>query len=423
MSQTLHPIQEPKTRQLLAANGQVHQVSTAPPSGWQRLTTHPLWELAFRPWFLLAALCAIASLGVWLAYLQGLLGAWPVAALSPVVWHVHEMLFGFAATVAVAFLLTAVQTWTGLRSLHGGPLIALTLLWLINRVVLWQPYYPLTHVALLLQGLWWLGCIVVFTRLVIRSRNQRNYQFIPLLLMMMLLNLGMLWADSQQQGELALHLARSAIVLFTLLVGIVGGRVIPFFTGRGAPTARVITTPRLDMVLLGLMLLMVFSFLLQPLWPEVLSLWVAPLLIVCGVLHGCRLAHWDSWATRTVPLLWSLHLTYLTLALGLIAMGLSFYWDAVRFADALHLITVGTLGGMILAMMARVSLGHTGRPLQPHRIISVAFALMLIAALLRLVLPIVQQPLLSWQIAVALWWIAFGCFVVVYAPILTRARQ
>ncbi|WP_394391385.1 NnrS family protein [Shewanella woodyi] len=429
MSKTLHSINEPAKQQVSKArlNQQLH--STGELSGAEKnhlppkllsFTQQPLWDLAFRPWFLAGTLSSVLSVGIWILFLHGYLPTLASSGLTPVAWHIHEMLFGFGATIAVAFLLTAAQTWTNKRSINGSALLTLTLIWLMVRALLWSDDTRIQVLALVLQAGWWLACIGFLASMVIRAKSKRNYQFIPLLSVMMLLNLSFLIADFSGHTELALHLARTAILTFGLLVGIVGGRVIPFFTGRGADNAQVKATPILDKLLpvvtiIGIGIFFTGHFIALPFTPAVV-------LISAGIIHLIRLWHWDPLSTRKVPLLWSLQLAYLALGLGLVALGISYHIDLVRFADALHLITVGTIGGMILAMIARVSLGHTGRPLKPHPSLSIAFALMFIGTLVRFILPLLQMPIMAWDISAICWITAFSIFIWHYTHILMSAR-
>ncbi|MCE9688127.1 NnrS family protein [Shewanella sp. AS16] len=422
-----HRAAKPGTRQILSSTGELEAktagtgVKASGYASLRGLSKQAVWDLPFRPWFLAAACLSVVSIGIWISFLQGHFGGFADDGITPLVWHIHEMLFGFGATVAVAFLLTAAQTWTGKRSLHGGGLIALTLVWLSVRVLLWSPAPGLQLLAIGLQALWWLGSIGYLASMLVRARSRRNYQFIPLLGAMMLLNLGFLLADFNGHTQLALHLARSVILLFGLMVGIVGGRVIPFFTGRGAEHAKVVATPLLDKLLPPVTLAGVIVFFTA----DLVSLPFTPatLLIAAGVLHLLRLWCWDPRATLRVPLLWSLHASYLALGLGLVAIGASYYTDAIRFSEALHLITVGTIGGMILAMMARVSLGHTGRPLQPHPALSLAFGLILLGALARVGLPLLGNPAWGWSLAALCWILSFGIFLWHYTPILCAPRK
>ena len=438
MSQALHNIGEPQAGQdnkqresntqkfsfRLSSTGEVEQVSKtrmAMEAPLSKITKLPIWDLAFRPWFISATALSVVSLSIWILFLHGNISPFSAEGISPLIWHIHEMLFGFGATIAVGFLLTAAQTWTKIRSLNGPGLLLLTGIWLAVRVLLLSNSVNLQLLAVALQALWWLVSIGYLTYMVTRANSRRNYQFIPLLSAMMLLNLTLLLADIFGDTELALHLSRSAILMFGLLVGIVGGRVIPFFTGRGADGAQVKTTPLVDkllpiVTLLGVSVFFSGHFIALPFTP-------AALLITAGVLHLLRLYCWDPISTRKVPLLWSLHASYLALGLGLLLLGVSYLTDIIRFADALHLITIGTIGGMILAMIARVSLGHTGRALKPHGSLNIAFALILFGALARFILPLFQQVSLGWDIAAASWIIAFSLFLWHYTPILFSARH
>ncbi|MFT5235432.1 MAG: hypothetical protein ACI90A_000795 [Shewanella sp.] len=427
MSKSLHMINEPSKQQAskarlnqqLNTTGEVEEKIDLPPKVLA-FTQMPIWDLAFRPWFLLATLSSVLSIGAWILFLHGHLPVLATAGLTPVAWHIHEMLFGFGATIAVAFLLTAAQTWTNKRSMNSGALLTLTVIWLMVRILLWSDDPRIQILAIVLQGVWWLTCIGFLASMVIRAKSQRNYPFIPLLSVMMLLNMSFLIADYTGHTELALHLARTAILTFGLLVGVVGGRVIPFFTGRGASNAKVIATPVLDKALpvvtiIGACIFFSGYFVELPFTPAVA-------LISAGTLHLLRLWYWDPISTRKVPLLWSLHSAYLALGVGLIALGLSYFTNLVRFADALHLITIGTIGGMILAMIARVSLGHTGRPLKPHPSINIAFVLIFIGTLVRFILPLLHMPVLAWGISALCWIAAFSTFVWHYARILMSER-
>lgn len=438
MSQTLHKIGEPQTSKdnklresntqkfsfRLASTGEVEQVSKtrmAMPAPLSKITKLPIWDLAFRPWFISATALSVISLSIWILFLHGKISPFSVGGISPLIWHIHEMLFGFGATIAVGFLLTAAQTWTKIRSLNGLALLLLTGIWLAVRVLLLSHSVNLQLLAIALQALWWLVSIGYLTYMVSRAKSRRNYQFIPLLSAMMLLNLALLLADIFGDTQLALHLSRCTILMFALLVGIVGGRVIPFFTERGADGAKVKPTPLVDKLLPVVTLLCVSVFFSGHF--IALAFTPAALLITAGILHLLRLYCWDPISTRKVPLLWSLHASYLALGLGLLLLGVSYLTDIIRFADALHLITIGTIGGMILAMIARVSLGHTGRALKPHGSMNIAFALIFFGALARFILPLFQQASLGWDIAAASWLIAFSLFLWHYTSILLSAKH
>lgn len=375
---------------------------------------HVFWSLAFRPLFFLAAVLAVLAMGVWLVLLNGsLISARP--ALPLLLWHIHEMLFGFGFTVAVGFLLTAAQNWTGLRGPSGAYLMVLAGLWVLVRGLLWLDV-PVVAV-LMVQAVWWMLVIVGLGVLLIPAQSRRNYQFLPILIVVASLHLCFLWFASQEQDALAVHLARSALLFFCLVMGVVGGRVIPMFTRNAVPGSHVKATPRLDQTLLvfsllgacGYLLYGLVSFPLSPAW----------LLMLVALLHWVRLAHWGGWHCCHEPLLWSLHLSYLALGAGLGFFGLAHtgYWFGQ--SEALHLITVGAMGLMILSMISRVSLGHTGRPLRASSIVAAAFGLMAAAAVVRVLFPLFDWLLVGWNLSGMLWIGAFSLFLLAYVPILT----
>jgi len=383
------------------------------------------WDLAFRPLFLAASLMSIFSFLVWALILNGAINWQPL--LNPLLWHVHEMIFGFALTVAVGFLLTAVQTWTGLRSLNGQGLALLCGLWLLARLLIWQNIWPantaLFIALLIVQASWWVVFISFFARLLVRAGSRRNYLFIPLLATIAVLNLAFIQLSFSGHEHAALHLAQSTILFFAVMIAIISGRIMPMFTRNGCRMAGIHTdiraTDKTDKVLLWLSLFGAISFLLGA-W---LDLFYQPawILISVGLLHLYRQTHWAPFATLSVPLLWSLHLSYLCLGFGVILIGISKLTPLLATGDAFHLLTVGTLGGMILAMISRVSLGHTGRPLQVNTQMSVAFSLIFGAALMRLLLPLMDLHLLGWNLSVLCWCLAFALFCRNYFPVLTKA--
>ncbi len=387
-------------------------------------TQAPLWHLPFRAWFLLASIHALISMSAWLLYTNGSSDYIHHLILSPAVWHAHEMTFGFAALVAVAFLLTAAQTWTGTRSLNGTPLIAITVLWIIIRVLLWQPDSARSYTLIIAQGGWWLCCIAVLARVLITTNNRRNYLFLPLLSTMMLLNIGMLYADMHNNTPLALHIAHTIILLFGLLISIVGGRVIPFFTAKGTNNVSIIATPKLNIAIasvsiIGIAIFMASHVINPPISPAVF-------MISAGLLHLLRLRYWFRRAVLAVPLLWSLHIAYGLLGIGLLVLGGSYFIASIHFSNALHIITIGTIGAMILSMMSRVSLGHTGRALIVPRTMNYAFICLFIAAFTRFILPSLTPyvdldlTITGWNISGLFWMVALSCFTYYYAPILIK---
>jgi uncharacterized protein involved in response to NO len=242
--------------------------------------------------------------------------------------------------------------------------------------------------------------------------------FPPVLLALGLLNTASYW--STDNPLLATRLHYSAIWMVTVLVVIIGGRVTPLFTGNRLGLKIPPLPSWFEYLCIGSTALI-----------GVLTLWpghqVAPLLtglcLATGILHLARLFHWQGWKTTGVPLLWSMHLAYLCIPLALFALA----WtggEGTQVKNIIHLLAVGTIAGMILAMMARVSLGHTGRPLEVPAYLALAFALLFAAAILRAFLPLVDVTLTpwAWRLSAGLWIVAFGLFLLRYLPVLTQPR-
>ena len=269
--------------------------------------------------------------------------------------------------------------------------------------------------------LWWAAIVFTFTRIVFSAGNVRNYLFVPMLMALATLNAATLVLALMGEHLIALHLIRSAVLLFTLLIGVVGGRVIPFFTARGANIDA--QTPmvwaekiQLPLTVTCLVVFITSLFELLPFSPAIL-------LIVTGGVHLIRMKTWSSLSTYTIPLLWSLHSAYAFMGLGLSALGLSYYIDTLLFSNALHLITLGAIGLMILAMISRVSLGHTGRKLNVKPQITAAFICLVGATLLRFTLTLTGHAFIGWALSAALWVASFTIFFFIYWPVLSAPRQ
>jgi len=378
----------------------------------QALSIPPVWRLGFRPFFLAGALFALLAVALWAAVLYGVAGlAVPGGMLA---WHRHEMPFGFGLAIIAGFLLTAVQNWTGRPGLSAWPLISLFGVWLAARLA-W--FVPASLAVLIGLQLAFIGLFIAqMARQLIAARQRNNY---PILLVLILLALcqsltlaGLAMGDDslQRRGALA------ALWLIAVLLSLIGGRVIPFFTQRGLGRVEAFAThPWLDRLLLAC------GVLVAALFASGHNLqghpWLAAPFIVLSVLHGLRLWRWHLRGIWGVPLLWSLHLGYawlLVASLGMVAWHLG--WLA-QPSLASHALAVGAMGGLILAMMARVSLGHTGRALQPPKAMAWAFGLLNLGALIR----VAADSGWLWLAAVC-WGVAFTLFAWYYTPMLCQAR-
>lgn len=380
------------------------------------LAIPPVFRLGFRPFFLLSACLAVVAIVVWVGVL---LGGWalPAPLGGWLAWHRHEMVFGFAGGVVAGFLLTAVQTWTEQPSVSGKPLAALVVLWLLARTAWWWPQaLPLLE----LNVLFWLMVASVMTRLLWAVRQNRNYPIAVVLLILAAMDAfalsGVLQNNDawQRQGSLA------AVWLVVAMITLIAGRVMPFFTARGlGKPGQVAAWPWLDWPLLVGAVLMAVVTATGSMTPGQYLVGGVLLLLAAG--HAVRVVRWFDPGVLRVPLLWSLFLAYAWLIVGCLSVALWVLNTGVPESQAWHALTVGAVGGLILAMMARVSLGHTGRPLTLPSGFFMAFVLLNVSAVLRVFGPSVAYSVAIWASAI-FWCLAFVQFVAVYGPMLCKTR-
>ena len=376
----------------------------------------PVFSLGFRPFFLAGAGFAAIAVAVWALWLYGRLpGAQPMGGM--LAWHRHEMPFGFTAAIIAGFLLTAVPNWTGRPGLNGWPLIGLVLVWLIARLAWLMPMPAILLLALQVPFLPLLACVL--GRDLIAAGKRENY---PVLLMVTLLagcQALTLLGISNEDVNLQRHGVLAALWLVGALMSVIGGRVIPFFIQRGlnrpaTPAAH----PLPGKVLLISAMLAAVSFAVG--LNDAPRVWLALLFALISGLHLLRLWRWHDRGLWRVPLLWSLYLAYTWLAVATLAMALWHLGWMPQQSLATHSLAVGGIGGLVLAMIARVSLGHTGRPLLPSKVIVVGFALVLVAGVSRVLL----VPFSGWGLGMSalLWCMAFGLFLSRYIGILFKPR-
>jgi uncharacterized protein involved in response to NO len=384
-----------------------------PPSGavapWR--TDHPLWRLGFRPFYLLAAVLAGIAVPVWVAQYLGWI-AWPRVGLA---WHMHEMVFGMAAAVIVGFLLTAVRAWTGRWTPRAGHLAALAAVWIAGRIALLAA--PPLVAALVDMVFLPLAAWPMF-QLLRRADNRRN-QFLPLLLLLLALANGFYHAAVLGWIMLAPTTpVEAAILIIVLIESVIGGRVIPMFTRNGAPGSTPLVDPRRDRIALGLTVATVAGWML-PLPSAVF----AGIAIAAGCASMLRLAGWQPQRTLGVPLLWILHLSYAWISVGFFLLALAAL-DFVTPSAAFHALAVGSMAGLIIGMMTRTALGHTGRALKAGAAETAMYWLIQLGALARVFAAVGPAAAREASLVAAAlaWLLAFGLYVIVYGPFLWQAR-
>ncbi len=386
----------------------------------QKIT--PLLRLGFRPFFLSGAIFSVIAIILWLLMYKGTVSFSPMA--SPYWWHIHEMVFGFGCAIIAGFLLTAVQNWTGARGAQGGTLLALFLVWLAGRIVVLFPELLGNNISSLIDLAFLPAVAYILAKPIIAVKQYRNLFFVPLLALFTLANLEMHLAIYYPETFSITFAGYTGVMLVTFLMSVMAGRVAPMFTANGTKTPKATPLPWLDKVTNGSLAIAMVSLLLQPVigFSEV---FFGALLVISGLFQTMRWLRWRPWITLSVPLLWSIHGAMKFICFGLIVLGLSYLIPDVPSNHVWHLLTIGGMGGLILAMISRVSLGHTGRPLSPPKSMTFAYVLINLAALVRTFGPwgLPEKTLLFIDISGAFWIAAFAIFVLGYTPMLTKARK
>lgn len=374
--------------------------------------------LGFRPFYLLAGIFAFLAIPLWIASYAGLV-QW-AGYLRGVSWHGHEMIFGFAPAVMAGFLLTAVRNWTGLPTPGGLRLGALAALWALARVTnITGP----ANMAAMLDVAFMPALGVVIAIPIWRSRNARNFKILAVLALLSLANivyhmsyLGLLPADFMRWALIA------ALDVITILMAIVGGRVIPAFTANAVAGAKPSQVKSVEMMALGSLVLILAVDIAGYWYSLTPAAWVI-LLALAALAHGIRLWSWQPHRTRHKPLLWMLPVAYGWIPISLALRTLAQIAQLPATASV-HALTVGAISSLMLAMMMRSALGHTGRDLTAAWSEISAFLLLQIAAVIRVGATLIPAEFYRGAVVFSgvLWALAFAIFALRYWAILTRPR-
>lgn len=379
----------------------------------------PLLRVGFRPFFLLAGFWAIAAIGLWIPSFLGMVTL--PSAFAPMTWHLHEAIYGFAVAAVAGFLLTAVPNWTGRLPIAGPGLAALALLWIAGRIFCLFSAWIGWQAAMLIDLSFLCLFFLVITREVIAGKNWRN---IPPCIAIAVLALGNAAVHLEERVEWIDHGlgGRIGLAVLLLLITLIGGRIIPSFTRNWLAKRQEKSFP---VPFNGFDRLVALTGLLA------LALWVVrpeglvtgALLLLAGLLNILRLMRWRGMATLAEPLLAVLHLGYLWLGVGLLLLGLELLFAEPLLRGALHALAAGAVGTMILAVMTRATLGHSGQTLSAGTGTTIIYLLISAAALGRVLapaLPRVEVSLLT--LSMLAWILAFGLFLALYAPLCFRGR-
>ena len=372
-----------------------------------------LLRQGFRPFFLGAGVWALAAMLLWIGALQGYLTL--PTAFDPVGWHAHEMIFGWVAAAVAGFLLTAIPNWTGRMPLQGIPLGLLFAVWLAGRLAMYASAWIGAAVAAALD-LSFLGLLLgVVLREILADRNSRNLPM-PIALAGLLAANALTHADAVGIAATGPLGQRLGIAIAILLIGLIGGRVIPSFTQnwlkKHGDTRLPARFGALDRIALALLLAALAAWVIAPDGRT-----TGAVLIAAAIATAIRLARWQGHRTLAEPLVWSLHLGFVWVPIGLLMLGLASFLPDLPRSAGLHALTAGAMTGMPLAVMTRATLGHTSRPLTSDWWTAAIYLLAAAAAAFRIAaacssaeayLPLLWAAGLAWIAAFAIFDARYG---------------
>jgi uncharacterized protein involved in response to NO len=375
-----------------------------------------LFAYGFRPFFLAAGMWAAFGILLWL---PEYLGAFTLPThFGPLDWHIHEMLYGYVAASVAGFLLTAIPNWTGRLPVNGWPLAALAALWLAGRLALLVSAAIGGVAAAAIDASFLVVLALVAAREIVAGKNWRNLRVLIVLGALIAGNV-LFHAEVLLKGS-ADYGVRIAIASVLLLISLIGGRIVPSFTGnwikRENPGRMPVPFNRFDGIAMAISALALLAWIGMPAQPI-----TGAVLLVAGVLQIVRLTRWAGDRTVSDRLVLVMHAAYAFVPLGFLLVGASVFSDAVPLSAGLHAWTAGAIGMMTLAVMTRATLGHTGRPLQASVITQAIYASVFVGAVLRIVSGCTGSIVLL-EAGGALWMLGFAGFALAYAPLLVRRK-
>lgn len=379
----------------------------------------PILSYGFRPFFLIGAVYGALAVPIWLSRYFGKLTLDGV--FSPLTWHSHEMLFGFLPAIIAGFLLTAIPNWTGRLPIQGTALLALLFIWLLGRIAIgasaaigWLP-------AMAIDCAFVAAVAAAITREVVAGKNWRNLVVVAILALLLAANAGF-HLEAHYTGS-ASYAERSGVALVLVLIMLIGGRIVPSFThnwlAKTSPGRLPAAFGRVDQISVAI------AVIALPVWAIEPSSHPAGILLSIGALaQAVRLTRWAGWLTWRNPLLLMLHIAYGFVPIGFaLSAAAAFFPDAVSASAGVHAWTAGAMGAMILAVMTRASLGHTGRELRADPATTVLYVAVLVSAFSRIGAALDPGHATSLLFLSSFTWIAaFLGFAIAYGPLLTRPR-
>ena len=371
-----------------------------------------VFAYGFRPFFFAAGLWAALGMLLWLPQYLGQLTL--PTYFSALDWHIHEMLYGYVAASIAGFLLTAIPNWTGRLPVNGWPLAGLAFLWVAGRIAILLSAKIGGALAAAVDVSFFATLAAVAGREIVAGKNWRNLRVLLVLGVLIVGNivfhLEVLFTGAANYG------IRISIAAVIGLIMLIGGRIVPSFTNnwlvRNNPGRLPLPFSRFDMTAVAVSALALLSWIAAPVHTI-----TGALMLCSGILHSFRLARWAGYRTVADRLVLVLHFGYLFVPIGFLLLGAAVLLPQVAASAGVHAWTVGAIGLMTLAVMTRATLGHTGQPLQAGWVTQIIYALVFVAAVLRIIAAFNGSAALL-EFAGALWFAGFACFLLVYGPLL-----
>jgi len=382
----------------------------------------PFWGRGFRPFFLLGAVYAVLMVLAWVFSLHGIITV-PTPWNNHVLWHAHEMIYGFTAAIIAGFLLTAVANWTGSAPVRRMNLAFLCVAWTAGRAAFWWPYAAPAILSFIdLSFLPFLA--VSLTIPLIRTGNRHNFMFPGILALLFLGNLHMHLAAAGIVGGDPRITAYAVMLIMMSIISIVGSRIIPSFTVAGLRMRGQVLYQTMQTGTDIAALLLLLASAASAITGGLESFLTAILAMGAGLLHLWRMRFWHTLKTGGEPMLWILHAGHLWLVAGLLTLGMHGFGLVENPSLALHMLAAGCIGSMTIGMMSRVALGHTGRPIVATDPVTLSFWIMQAAALVRCLAILMQDENYNLWMAGSgvLWALAFIIYLAVYTPMLSGSR-
>ena len=371
-----------------------------------------IFSFGFRPFFLGAAVWAALGVALWLPQYFGEMSL--PTAFSPLDWHIHEMIYGYVAATVAGFLLTAIPNWTGRLPVNGWPLAGLAALWLAGRVAILVSAWIGAVPAALIDIAFLVTLAAVAAREIVAGQNWRNLRVLIVLGVLIVANV-IFHTEAMTYGH-ADYGIRIAIAAIIVLISLIGGRIVPSFTGnwlkRENPGRLPVPFSRFDMAVIAMSAIALLAWIAAPDDAR-----CGALLVIAGLLQAVRLARWAGDRTLADRLVLVLHVGYAFVPLGFLLLGIATWTAEVPASAGLHAWTAGAFGTMTLAVMTRASLGHTGRPLEAGPVTQSIYAMIVLAAVLRIAAALADSTSLIDYAGFA-WFAAFMLFLAYYGPLL-----